>query len=75
MTREIGTMYKVHCHRIIGVLLDAFMTKNLSTDFLVLAGCMVWVGRVSPPGLKELFNLPFLVLKARHPVNQINSLS
>ena len=26
-----------------------------------------WAGRV-PPGLKEFFNLPFLVLKARHPV-------
>ena len=28
-----------------------------------------WVGRV-PPGIKEFLNLPFLVLKARHPVIQ-----
>ena len=34
--------------------------------FLGVAG---WVGRV-PPGIKEFINLPFLVLKARHPVIQ-----
>ena len=34
--------------------------------FLGVAG---WVGRVSP-GIKEFFNPPFLVLKARHPVIQ-----
>ena len=31
-----------------------------------------WVGRV-PPGLKEFFNLPFLVLKARHPVPPVHA--
>ena len=29
-------------------------------------GSTGWVGRV-PPGIKEFLNLPFLVLKARHP--------
>ena len=28
------------------------------------------MGRESSPGLKEFFNLPFLVLKARHPAPQ-----
>ena len=37
-----------------------------NVQFLVTAG---WVGRV-PPGLKEFFNLPFLVLKAGHPVTK-----
>ena len=36
--------------------------------FLGVAG---WVGRV-PLGIKEFFNSPFLVLKARHPVIQEN---
>ena len=58
-------MYSVVCKTVLGHLSKPLM--SIHVHFLGPTG---WVGRV-PPGLKEFFNLPFLVLKARHPVNPI----
>ena len=42
-------------------------TPHVTRPFLGATGL---VGKV-PPRLEEFFNLPFLVLKARHPANPI----
>ena len=56
----VTVFHRIDSHGVLSYL------QNPLCHMSTILGAAGWVGRV-PPGLKEFFNLPFLVLKARHP--------